>query len=69
MKQIQFPRISLVHKLRRRLILNPLIRVEIIWIFRVWLIKLFLFAGAVIEAIVKFIVKVILVIIAALFLL
>ena len=69
MSAIQIKKLNGLQRLNRRITVNPLLRTRLIWLSRIWLVNSFHFIGAMIEGIVKFIVKTILVIIAAFFLL
>ncbi len=56
-----------IQRFNRRVTLDPLTRTRLIWIGRVWLVSVLQFVGVVIEGIVKIFVKIVLIILAAIF--
>jgi hypothetical protein len=69
MNEMQTRKLNGLQRMNRRMTLNPLLRTRIIWWTRIWVTKFFATLGMIVEAIIKTIVKIILVIMAALFLL
>ena len=69
MNEMQTHKLNGLQRMNRRMTLNPLLRTRIIWWTRIWVTKFFATLGMIIEAIIKTIVKIVLVIMAALFLL
>ena len=69
MNEMQTRKLNGLQRMNRRMTLNPLLRTRIIWWTRIWVTKFFATLGIIIEAIIKTIVKIVLVIMAALFLL
>jgi hypothetical protein len=69
MNEMQTRKLNGLQRMNRRMTLNPLLRTRIIWWTRIWVIKFFATLGMIVEAIMKTIVKIVLVIMAALFLL
>ncbi len=67
MNEMQTRKLNGLQRINRRMTLNPLHRTRLIWIGRVWIISILQFIGTVIESIVKIIMKIVLVILAALF--
>ena len=68
MNEMQTRKLNGLQRMNRRMTLNPLLRTRIIWWTRIWFAKFFATLGMIIEGFVKTIVKIVLVIIAALFL-
>jgi len=56
-----------LQRFNRRVTLDPLTRTRLIWIGRVWLVSVLQFVGTVIESFLKIIMKIVLVILAAIF--
>ncbi len=56
-----------LQRFNRRGTLDPLTRTRLIWSGRVWLVSVLQFVGTVIESFVKIIMKIVLVILAAIF--
>jgi len=69
MNEMQTRKLNGLQRMNRRMTLNPLLRTRIIWWTRIWVTKFFATLGMIVEAIIKTIVKIVLVIMAALFLL
>ena len=69
MNEMQTRKLNGLQRMNRRITLNPLLRTRIIWWTRIWVTKFFATLGIIIEAIIKTIVKIVLLIMAALFLL
>ena len=69
MNEMQTRKLNGLQRLNRRMTLNPLLRTRIIWWTRIWVTKFFATLGMIVEAFIKTIVKIVLVIMAALFLL
>jgi len=69
MNEMQTRKLNGLQRMNRRMTLNPLLRTRIIWWTRIWVTKFFATLGMIVEAIMKTIVKIVLVIMAALFLL
>lgn len=68
MNKTQKHKLNALQRFNRRVTLDPLIRTRLIWIGRVWMVSVLQFVGIVIESIVKVITKIVLVILAAVFL-
>jgi hypothetical protein len=69
MNEMQTRKLNGLQRMNRRMTLNPLLRTRIIWWTRIWVTMFFAILGMIIEAIIKTLVKIVLVIMAALFLL
>ena len=69
MNEMQTRKLNGLQRMNRRMTLNPLLRTRIIWWTRIWVTKFFATLGMIVEEIMKTIVKIVLVIMAALFLL
>ncbi len=69
MNEMQTRKLNGLQRMNRRMTLNPLLRTRIIWWTRIWVTKFFATLGVIVEAFIKTIVKIVLVIMAALFLL
>ena len=69
MNEMQTRKLNGLQRMNRRMTLNPLLRTRIIWWTRISVTKFFATLGMIVEAIIKTIVKIVLVIMAALFLL
>jgi hypothetical protein len=68
MNGMQTRKLNRFQRLNRRFTLNPLMRTRLIWWGRIWIINLIHVNVRIIEGVIKAIAKLILIIIAALFL-
>jgi len=67
MNEMQTRKLNGLQRMNRRVTLNPLLRIRIIWWTRIWLAKFFATLGMIIEGFLKLIVKIVLVIMTAFF--
>jgi hypothetical protein len=68
MNNLHTRKLNRFQRLNRKFILNPLMRTRLIWWGRIWIINLIHVNVRIIEGVIKAIAKLILIIIAALFL-